>query len=129
MDAIHFKIREDSRVITKAVYCLLGLDQTGKKDLLGIYIGQTESATYWLKILNELKARGVNDILIACIDNLKGFKQAIATVFPKTDIQQCVAHQIRNSMQHIPKKISKEFLSDLKTKPLAQKQPNKAYKP
>ncbi len=113
MDAIHFKVREEGRIISKAVYCLLGLDQQGNKDLLGMYIGQTESASYWLKILNDLKSRGLEDILIACIDNLKGFKEAIASVFPQTDVQQCVVHQVRNSMKHIASKYSKEFLGDL----------------
>ncbi len=113
MDAIHFKVREEGRIISKAVYCLLGLDQQGTKELLGMYIGQTESASYWLKILNDLKSRGMEDILIACIDNLKGFKEAIASVFPQTDVQQCVIHQVRNSMKHIAVKYSKEFLGDL----------------
>ncbi len=104
MDAIHFKVREEGRIISKAVYCLLGLNQHGKKELLGMYIAKTESSSYWLKLLNDLKSRGVEDILIACIDNLKGFKEAIESAFPQTDIQQCVLHQVRNSMKYVASK-------------------------
>ena len=115
LDAIHFKVKEEGRVITKAVYCLMGLNQKGRKELLGMYIGKNESATYWLKVLNDLKSRGVEDILIACIDNLKGFKEAIGSVFPQTDIQQCLVHQVRNSAQHVASSVKKEFMDDMKS--------------
>jgi len=114
MDAIHFKVREEGHIVNKAVYCLLGFNQHGNKELLGMYIGKTERSSYWLKLLNDLKSRGLEDILIACIDNLKGFKEAIESIFPQTDVQQCVVHQVRNSMKYIPSKFSKEFLDDLK---------------
>ena len=114
MDAIFFKVREEGRIVSKAVYCLLGLNQHGKKELLGMYIAKTESSSYWLNLLNDLKSRGLEDILIACIDNLKGFKEAIGSVFPKADVQQCVVHQVRNSIKYIASKFSKEFLNDLK---------------
>ena len=86
MDAIHFKVREDGRVINKAVYCVLGVDQEGQKDLLGMYVGESEGAKFWLNVLTDLQNRGVADILIACIDNLKGFSEAVATIFPKTEV-------------------------------------------
>ena len=115
MDAIHFKVRQDGKIITKAVYCLLGINQEGKKELLAMNISEKESASFWMKVLNDLKNRGVQDILIACIDNLKGFKEAIRAVFPQTGIQQCVVHQIRNSFKYIAHKDSKAFLEDLKS--------------
>ena len=115
LDAIHFKVREEGRIVSKAVYCIMGLNQHGRKELLGMYLGKSESASFWLKILTELKNRGLKDVLIACIDNLKGFKEAISTTLHKTEIQQCVIHQIRNSMKYISHKDSKEFLTDLKS--------------
>jgi putative transposase len=114
LDAIHFKVKEEGRVINKAVYCVLAVNQQGNKDLLGMYLGHSESSTFWLNVLTELQNRGVEDILIACIDNLTGFKEAISTAFPRTEIQQCVIHQVRNSMKYIAYKDSKEFLLDLK---------------
>ncbi len=97
------------------MYSIIGLNIKGYKELLGMYIANSESASFWLCILNDLVARGIEDVLISCIDNLKGFKEAIATVFPHTVIQQCVVHKIRNSMQHITSKDSKAFLQDLKS--------------
>jgi len=114
MDAIFFKIREEGTVITKAVYNILGLNIHGQKEVLGIYIGQQESATFWLQVLSDLKNRGVEDILIACIDNLKGFAEAIENQFPQAEVQLCVIHQIRNTMKHIFWKHQPEFLKDLK---------------
>lgn len=114
MDAIHFKVREDGRVISKAVYCILGVNQQGYKDLLGLYISEVESAKFWLGVLNDLQYRGVEDIFVACIDNLTGFKEAITTVFPATAVQLCIVHQIRNSMKYIASKDEKEFIRDLK---------------
>lgn len=114
MDAIHYKVREDGRVVTKAVYCVIGVNQEGYRDLLGLYIGGAESAKFWMQVLTDLQSRGVEDILIACIDNLTGFVDAIEAIFPKTDIQLCVIHQIRNSKKYLAYKDSKEFVSDLK---------------
>jgi putative transposase len=114
MDAIHFKIREDGKVITKAVYSVLGVNLNGQKEVLGLYLGQNESATFWLQVLNDLNQRGIEDILIASIDNLNGFAEAIENIFPKTEVQLCVIHQIRNSMKFIPWKDYREFMKDLK---------------
>jgi len=115
LDAIHFKVKEEGRIISKAVYGILGVNQHGVKDLLGMYLGASESASFWLNVLTELQNRGVEDILIASIDNLSGFKEAVSSVFPRTEIQQCIVHQVRNSMRYIPEKDSKEFLNDLKS--------------
>jgi len=114
MDAIHFKIREDGRVITKAVYTILGVNLKGEKEVLGLYIGQNESASFWLQVLTDLSQRGVGDILIASIDNLRGFADAIENIFPKTEVQLCIIHQIRNSMKYIPWRHYREFVRDLK---------------
>jgi putative transposase len=114
MDAIHFKIREDGKVITKAVYSVLGVNLKGQKEVLGLYLGQNESATFWLQVLNDLNQRGIEDILIASIDNLNGFAEAIENIFPKTEVQLCVIHQIRNSMKYIPWKDYRVFMKDLK---------------
>ncbi|MEI6697185.1 MAG: IS256 family transposase [Bacteroidota bacterium] len=114
MDAIHFKIREDGKVITKAVYSILGVNMKGQKEVLGLYLGYNECATFWLQVLTDLKQRGIEDILIASIDNLKGFGDAIENIFPKTEVQLCIIHQIRNSMKYIPWKHYREFMTDLK---------------
>ena len=113
-DAIYFKVREDGKVVNKAAYTCLSIDLEGHKEMLGIWIGQAESSRYWLTIFNELKNRGVNDILIACVDGLKGFSEAIETAFPQTEVQQCIIHQIRTSLKYIASKNQKEFLADLK---------------
>ena len=97
MDAIHYHVRSEGRIVKRAVYIALGIDMSGKKDVLGMYVGENESAKFWLSIMNGLKNRGVEDILIACVDGLNGFPQAIEAVYPKTEIQQCIIHQIRNS--------------------------------
>lgn len=114
LDAIHYKVREDNAIKTKAVYCLIGLNREGVKDLLGMYIGENESARFWLTVLNDIHRRGVQDILIASIDNLKGFAQAIEAVFPKTKVQLCVVHQIRNSLKYVAIKDRKEVVLSLK---------------
>jgi len=114
MDAIHFKIREDGKVITKAVYSILGVNMKGQKEVLGLYLGYNECATFWLQVLTDLNQRGIEDILIASIDNLKGFGDAIENIFPKTEVQLCIIHQIRNSMKYIPWKHYREFMTDLK---------------
>ena len=109
-DAIHYKVRDDSKkVISKAAYTCLGVDISGKKELLGLWVRKAEGANFWLNVLTELKNRGVKDILIACIDGLKGFPEAINTVFPKTEIQLCVIHQIRNTLKS-PEEIRKVIL-------------------
>lgn len=114
LDAIHYKVREDNAIKTKAVYCLIGLNREGVKDLLGMYIGENESARFWLSVLNDIHRRGVNDILIASIDNLKGFAQAIEAVFPHTRVQLCIVHQVRNSLKYVPYKDRKEVAQTLK---------------
>jgi len=113
-DAIHFKVRKDGKIISKAAYVCLGINSDGMKDILGIYIGQNESSSFWLSVLTDLQNRGVQDILIASIDGLKGFPEAIRSIFPKTEIQTCIVHQIRNSLKYVGSKYQKEFLKDLK---------------
>ncbi|MDR7868904.1 MAG: IS256 family transposase [Sporomusaceae bacterium] len=114
LDAIHFKVRKDNRIINKAAYSVLGINMAGQKDILGIWIGETESASFWLGVCNELKNRGISDILIACKDGLSGFSEAIAAVFPRTEIQLCVIHQIRNSMRYVSYKDQEVMMVDLK---------------
>ena len=114
MDAMHFKVRDDGKVITKAIYTILGINMLGHKEVIGLYQGDNESATFWLQVLNDLNQRGVEDILIACIDNLSGFADAIESVFPKTEVQLCIIHQIRNSLKYIAYKNKKPFMADLK---------------
>jgi len=113
-DGIHFKVKKDGKVITKCVYSVLGVDTDGKKDILGIWISETESASFWTTVFNELKNRGVQDILIACHDNLSGFSNALETVFPRTENQLCIIHQIRNSTKHVSYKDLKPIMADLK---------------
>jgi len=115
MDAMHFKIREDGKIRSKAVYSILGVNLEGKKEVIGLYLGDNESASFWLQVLTDIQQRGVEDILIASIDNLKGFAQAIENIFPKTEVQLCVIHQIRNSLKYIPWNQQREFIKELKT--------------
>jgi transposase-like protein len=114
LDAIHYKVREDGMVVKKAVYIAIGTDLEGKKDVLGIWVGATESSKYWLGVLNGLKSRGVQDILIVSVDGLAGFSEAIAAAFPKTEVQRCVIHQIRSSTRYVSYKDVKSFTSTLK---------------
>lgn len=114
LDAIHYKIRQDSTVISKAVYTVMGVNLEGKVDVLGLWLSEAEGAHFWLTILTELKKRGVQDILIACIDGLKGFPEAIESAYPKTLVQLCVVHQIRNSLRYVGSRYQKEFITDLK---------------
>src|SRR5579875_1538475 len=114
LDAIHFKVKQEGQVINKAAYMVVGIDLDGKKDVLGIWIGENESAKFWLSVLNELKSRGVEDILITCVDNLKGFSEAISACYPKSDIQKCVVHQIRNSLKYVSYKDYKAVTAALK---------------
>lgn len=113
-DAIHYKVREDGKVVMKAAYTCLGIDLDGHKDVLGIWIGESEGAKFWLRIFSELKNRGVQDIFIACVDGLKGMPEAIKAVFPEAEIQLCIIHMIRNSFKYVSYKHSKEFVNDLK---------------
>jgi transposase-like protein len=114
MDGINFKVRQSGKVINKTVYLVIGLGKEGKKEVLGMWIDTSESASFWLSVLTDLKARGIEDVLIASTDNLKGFTDAIKTVFPKATTQLCVVHQIRNSMRYVVWKDKKEFVADLK---------------
>lgn len=113
-DAIHYKVKENGKVVSKASYTCLGIDLEGKKDVLGIWIGDAEGATFWLKVCTELQNRGVKDVLIACIDGLKALPDAIRMVFPGVEIQLCIIHLIRNSIKYVPHNHSKEFMTDLK---------------
>jgi putative transposase len=115
LDAIHIKMRRDGKIENTAVYVVLGVDMEGHRDVLGHWVGDgSESANFWLSVITDLQSRGVKDILIACLDGLTGFKDAVLAVFPKTDIQRCIIHQIRNSLKYIPWKDRKVFVADLK---------------
>lgn len=114
LDAMHFKVREDGAVKTKAVYSILGVTTRGEKEVIGVYFGDHESSKFWRQVLHELKQRGIEDVLIACIDNLNGFAEAIQDVFPQTDVQLCLVHQMRNSMKCISEKDMKPMVKDLK---------------
>ena len=114
LDAMHYKVKEDGRVTSRAVYNILGINPEGKKELLGMYVSESEGANFWLSVLTDLQNRGVKDILIGCIDNLKGFAEAIVSMFPQTEVQSCIVHQIRNSLKYVASKNQKEFMTDLK---------------
>ncbi|MEN6452703.1 MAG: IS256 family transposase [Prolixibacteraceae bacterium] len=114
MDAMHYKVRDNGRVVSRAVYNILAVDKEGRKDLIGMYLSESEGANFWLSVLTDLKSRGVKDILIACTDNLTGFTEAILSIFPQTEIQKCIIHQIRNSLKYIASKDQKAFMVDLK---------------
>lgn len=128
LDAMHYKVKDQGKIVPRAVYHILGINTEGRKDLLGMYVSESEGANFWLSVLSDLKSRGVEDILIASIDALKGFAEAIQTIFPKTEIQSCIVHQIRNSLKYVATKDQKPFLADLKevyqstTKELAEQQ-------
>lgn len=114
MDAVHFKVKDEHRIVSKAAYIALGINIEGQKEILGVWIGENEGAKFWLRVCTELKNRGISDILIACVDGLKGFPEAITSVFPETKIQLCIIHQIRNSLKYINYADQKEFMRDLK---------------
>lgn len=114
MDAVHYKVRIDGRIINKAAYAAIGINLEGTKEVLGIWVGENESSKYWLKVLTEIRNRGVKDILIASVDGLSGFSEAIKAVFPDTEIQRCIVHQIRNTLGYVSYKHRKEFAKDLK---------------
>ena len=114
LDAIHYKIKDGGKYVSKAVYTVLGVNMEGKKDILGIYLSESEGANFWLSVLTDLNNRGLQDILIASVDGLKGFPEAIKTIFPNTEVQLCIIHQIRNSIRYVASKNHKEFMNDLK---------------
>ena len=114
LDAIHYKIKDGGKYETKAVYTILGMGIDGKKDVLGLYVGESEGANFWLGVLTKLQNRGVKDILIASVDGLNGFPEAIKSIFPKTEVQLCIVHQIRNSLKYVASADQKEFMKDLK---------------
>lgn len=114
LDAIHFKVKQDGAIVNKAAYMVIGIDLDGNKDVMGIWIGENESAKFWLSVLNELKNRGVQDILLTCVDNLTGFSQAITACFPQTEFQKCIIHPIRYFTRYVSYKDLKKVTADLK---------------
>lgn len=114
LDAMYYKVKEEGRTQTRCIYNILGINKDGRKDVLGMYVSQSEGANFWLGVITDLKQRGVEDILIACIDNLKGFDEAIRTIYPQTEVQTCIVHQIRNSIKYVASKDQKAFMADLK---------------
>lgn len=114
MDAIHYHVRSEGQIVKKAVYIAIGIDLDGRKDVLGMWVGENESAKYWTMVLNSMKNRGIEDIFIACTDNLTGFSAAIEAVFPETEIQNCIIHQLRNSSKYVSYKDIKALMADLK---------------
>ncbi|MBN1388814.1 MAG: IS256 family transposase [Bacteroidales bacterium] len=114
-DALFYKVKQDGQIKSMAAYLALGMNVEGEKDLLGIYLAETESAKFWLQVLSDLQIRGVKDILIASIDNLTGFEQAIRSIFPQTDVQLCIVHQIRNSIKYVSWKDEREVIRDMKS--------------
>lgn len=114
LDTIHYKVKDEGRYVSKAIYTLLALNTEGKKQLIGLYCSESEGANYWLSVLTGLHNRGVQDILIACVDGLKGFPEAINAIFPNTEVQLCVIHQIRNSIRYVASRDQKAFMRDLK---------------
>ena len=114
LDAVHFHVRSEGQIIKKAVYVAIGLTENGIREVLGMWVGENESAKFWLSVLNSLKNRGLEDILIACVDGLTGFNDAIEAAYPKTEIQQCIIHQIRNTTRFVYYKDIKELMGDLK---------------
>lgn len=114
LDAMHYKVKDGGKTVSRAVYNVLAINKDGKKELIGMYVSESEGANFWLSVLTDLKARGLKDILIACIDNLSGFAEAIVSVFPQVEIQSCIVHQIRNSLKYVASKDQKVFMKDLK---------------
>ena len=114
LDAIHYKVKKNGRYGSKAIDTVLGLNMEGKKEILGLYLSQSEGANFWLSVLTDLQNRGIEDIFIASVDSLTGFPEAINSIFPETEVQLCIIHQIRNSMKHVASKNQKAFMADLK---------------
>ena len=127
LDGMYFKSRENGKVTTKVIYNILGVNQEGYKDILGFYVAESEGANFWLGVLNDLKQRGIQDVLIACVDGLTGFPEAIKGVFPQTEVQLCIVHQIRNSLKYVASKNQKEFMKDLKAVYQAPNKDNAEY--
>ena len=115
LDAVHYSVRTNGKVIKRAAYVVLGITLEGKKEVIGIYVGENETSKFWLMVLSDMKTRGVKDVLISSIDGLPGFSEAIRAVFPKTEVQRCIVHQIRNTLNGVPWKDKKAFASDLKS--------------
>lgn len=115
LDGIHFNVRDSGRIMNKCCYTVLGLNMEGQKEVLGLWISENEGAKFWMSVLTDLKNRGVADVLIVCVDGLKGFSEAIAAVYPETVVQRCIVHEVRNSVKYVASKHRKEFCSDLKT--------------
>lgn len=115
LDGLHFKVRDAGKIASKVAYIVLGINQYGQKEVLGIWIGESEGSKFWMHVLSDMKNRGVDDILIACVDGLKGFPEAIKAIFPHTDVQVCIAHQIRHTIMFIPHKDKKRFCDELKS--------------
>jgi len=115
LDAIHYKVRENGSYVSKAFYTVLGINLEGKKEILGLYLGENEGAKFWLQVLTDLQNRGIQDILIASVDGLTGFPEAINSIFPKTEVQLCIVHQIRNSLKYVASKDQKIFAKELKS--------------
>ena len=115
IDAVHFSVRDNGQIRKLAAYVILAVSLTGRKEVLSIHIGENESAKYWLGVLNELKNRGVKDVLVICADGLSGMKEAVNTAFPQTELQRCIVHQVRNTLKYVGAKNKKEFANDLKT--------------
>jgi len=114
LDAIHYKVKENGGIRSKAVYCILAINREGIKELLGMYVGENEGARYWLRVISDLQNRGIKDIIIASVDNLKGLSNAIKSVFPDTEVQLCIVHQIRSSLKYVPFKNRKNVVRDLR---------------
>ena len=114
MDAIHYKIRENHQIVSKAAYVVLGVNMEGYKEILGIWVGGNESSKFWLSVLNELKSRGIKDVYLFCVDGLNGFREAIEAVYPQAGVQRCIIHQIRSCMKYVNYKDMKQFAADLK---------------
>jgi len=114
LDAMHYKVKVDGKIKHRALYNILGINKEGYKEILGMYISENEGANFWLSVLTDLNNRGLEDVLIACTDNLKGFTEAILSIFPKAQVQKCIVHQIRNSLKYVASKDQKEFMRDLK---------------
>ena len=126
LDAMHYKVHEDHRVVKKAVYNIMAISKSGHKEILGVYLSESEGANFWLQVLTDLHERGLKDMLIVCTDNLSGFSKAIESIYPKAEVQKCLVHQIRNTLKYTASKDQKEMVKDMKkiykadTKELAQ---------
>jgi len=113
-DAIHYKVKENSRITTKALYNVFAVNMEGQRELLGIYVSESESASFWLSVMQDLQLRGVEDMLVAYTDNLKGFSEAISSIFPQTIVQSCIVHQVRNTLKYVARKDYRSLVDDMK---------------